>query len=71
MWLRKPNWRHFSGIGVEPWMKKKRQVERLNSLAFWALTAVLAVGIYGHVLRDTESAQLLKGWLEARVSYLL
>ena len=71
MWLRKPNWCHFSGIGVEPWMKKKRQAERLNSLAFLALTAALAAGIYEYVSRGTESVQLLKGWVEARVWYLM
>ncbi len=61
MWLRKPNWRHFSGIGVESWLKK-RQAERLNSLVFWTLTAALAAGMYEYVLRGTQSTQSTRSY---------
>ena len=71
MWLRKPDWRHFSGTGAEPWIKKRHQAERFHSLAFLALTAALAAGIYEYILRGTEGVQLLKDWAEAGVLYLL
>ncbi len=74
MWLRKPDWRHFSGIGAEPWTKKKQQIERMNSLVFLTLSAVLAISIYGYIMHGVENVRLLTGpltgWMKNRVADL-
>lgn len=74
MWLRKPDWRHFSGIGAEPWIKEKQQAERMNSIAFLTLSTALVISIYGYAMHGAEGVQLLTGlltgWMKNGVPYL-
>jgi hypothetical protein len=47
LWLRKPKWQDYTGLGVEEWLNRRRKARRIKFIK-WSMLIVLVVGaVYG------------------------
>jgi hypothetical protein len=59
--MRKPNWKHYAGLGLEQWIENRRKSKR-NKI--WALTlTALLIGFGGLLaVRNPEISKHLPKW---------
>jgi hypothetical protein len=61
LWLHKPNWQDYTGLGLEEWIENERKSRRKKMLILTVIGLVIASGAF-FAFRNPEIYKRLPKW---------